>query len=264
MSEYYAVQRSGKHLSHYGVSGMKWGVKKAIERGNSRALGRQYKKAAKKLAKLNAKADVGVQKQKAAKYGKLGKSAAGLAVSGGLLMAGGTAAGKHFTNLAKKTFSAAKLNRSRYNEYESHLLGTHEKRFLSAHDKLLKSGASKEVRDKLGRDTINNYNKAADTAYELHKKSNQKLKDQFNRQAGIANSGFSAAKVGSGMAGIGLLTAGIAGSKALAAKRRTTAKGHAKAVAKRDAWKKEMNKAFAGTQYANGNPRHGNRRKRRS
>lgn len=28
MSEYYAVQRSGNHLSHYGVKGMRWGVRK--------------------------------------------------------------------------------------------------------------------------------------------------------------------------------------------------------------------------------------------
>lgn len=64
MSEYYAVQRSGEYLEHYGVKGMKWGVRKAVEKGNSRKLTRQYIKASKKLAKLQNKANVGYQKKR--------------------------------------------------------------------------------------------------------------------------------------------------------------------------------------------------------
>lgn len=58
MSEYYAVQRSTDHLAHYGVKGMKWGVRKAIEKGNSKALARHHKKAENKLSRLIRKADV--------------------------------------------------------------------------------------------------------------------------------------------------------------------------------------------------------------
>ena len=57
MSEYYAVVRSTDHLAHYGVKGMKWGVRKAIARGNQKALDRHFRKAAKKLAKLQ---DIGL------------------------------------------------------------------------------------------------------------------------------------------------------------------------------------------------------------
>ena len=64
MSEYYAVERSGDSLKHYGVKGMRWGVKKAIERGNSNKLARQYKKASKKLAKLENKANIDYQKKR--------------------------------------------------------------------------------------------------------------------------------------------------------------------------------------------------------
>ena len=54
MAEYYGVVRSNSpELSHYGIRGMKWGVRKAIERGDDKALSRQYRKAQRKLRKLN-------------------------------------------------------------------------------------------------------------------------------------------------------------------------------------------------------------------
>ena len=57
MKNYYAVERTGNSLSHYGVKGMKWGVQKAVQRGNSKALDRQYKKASKRMAKLDNRAN---------------------------------------------------------------------------------------------------------------------------------------------------------------------------------------------------------------
>ena len=63
MSEYYAVVRSNNELAHYGVQGMKWGVRKAVERGNSAKVNRLYRKAEKKLNKLNNKADVKMQER---------------------------------------------------------------------------------------------------------------------------------------------------------------------------------------------------------
>lgn len=84
MSEYYAVQRSTDHLAHYGVKGMKWGVRKAIATGNQRALDRHFRKAAKKLKKLQ---DIGLRSGKyAAKATAYGAAAAGA----GTLAVGGT------------------------------------------------------------------------------------------------------------------------------------------------------------------------------
>jgi hypothetical protein len=79
----YAIERSDEYLAHYGVRGMKWGVRKAIASGNAKRLGRQYAKAQKKLAKLEkraAKADK--YKKRAIAYG------AGAAAAGGLAAAG--------------------------------------------------------------------------------------------------------------------------------------------------------------------------------
>ena len=79
----YAVDRSDEYLAHYGIRGMKWGVRKAIERGNSHALDRQYRKAQKKLAKLEKRANNG------SKYAKRAAAlGAGAAAAGGLAAAG--------------------------------------------------------------------------------------------------------------------------------------------------------------------------------
>lgn len=79
----YAVERNDEYLAHYGIRGMKWGVRKAIQRGNDRALSKQYAKAQKKLAKLE---------KRAAKSGKYARRAAlmgtGAAVAGGVAAAG--------------------------------------------------------------------------------------------------------------------------------------------------------------------------------
>lgn len=52
MAQYYAIERSSDYLAHYGVRGMKWGVRKALDRigGNFRR-SKQYMDAHKKLQK---------------------------------------------------------------------------------------------------------------------------------------------------------------------------------------------------------------------
>lgn len=75
MSEYYAIIRSNSELQHYGVRGMKWGVRRAIDTGNQKKLDKHFQKAAKKLAKLQ---DIGLNPKKyAAKATAYGAAAAG-------------------------------------------------------------------------------------------------------------------------------------------------------------------------------------------
>ena len=82
MSEYYAVERTGDSIAHYGVRGMKWGVRKAIQSGNAKALGRQFRKAEKKLAKLEKRGASG--KKYAKRAAKLGAAGAALGAAGAL------------------------------------------------------------------------------------------------------------------------------------------------------------------------------------
>ena len=96
-NEYYAVIRSTDHLEHYGVKGMKWGVRKAIATGNSKALDRHFRKAAKKLAKLT---DLGLNSKKyAAKAAAYGAAAAGT----GTIAVKGTDAFKSLKGWGKKS-----------------------------------------------------------------------------------------------------------------------------------------------------------------
>ena len=63
MATYYGVERSSEYLEHYGIRGMKWGVRRALERGDRNALRKHYQKAALKLGKLSLNANRGVQQR---------------------------------------------------------------------------------------------------------------------------------------------------------------------------------------------------------
>lgn len=59
MNEYYGIASTptDDFLAHYGIKGMRWGVRKAIANGNERRLNRHYLRAAKKLERLTARTD---------------------------------------------------------------------------------------------------------------------------------------------------------------------------------------------------------------
>lgn len=206
MAQYYAVERSSEYLAHYGVRGMKWGVRKAIERGNSKALARHYRKALNKLGKLDKKADINKQASIAKKYGKvakigLGVGASGLGISGISHLRQGSIA-RSFDSTTGNMWRALHPNKN-WGYYN-------QENFVA--------------------------NNSA--AKELHKK-------YFNQHWNLENNKSISAAIG--VAGTGVGT--IAGVRALAAKRHTTPGGHAKAVAERNEFQREMNKAFAGTKY---------------
>lgn len=186
MAEYYGVTRTPEYLMHYGVKGMRWGVRRAKEKANAKRLERHYEKAKRHLRKLKDRTDINKQK---AEY-KDRMSIAGASSLAGAGLIGGSLG---LRALARKNNSRA---------------------IMAGNIGLLPFVYDTETGPK------------------------------FAVPAGAALSAY------------GMYNTG----KAVAAINRTTPKGHKKAVNKYNNFKKEMSKAFAGTQYAS-KPRHKTKRK---
>lgn len=158
---------------------------------------------------MNRNADIGAQKAQQIKYAKR----AGIGLGVNMLGTGGVLGAK---------------------VYKNKLYGN----FLKAHDAFYKNQDRRvQIKAKhpeftplvnLERDTLaTHYQKAADN---LLTKGN--TANKIKKAAAVVN--FAGAAYG-----------GYAGARSLAAKYRQTPEGHAKAVAKRDEFKREMGKAFA-------------------
>lgn len=238
MSEYYAINQNENCLRHYGIKGMRWGVRKAIESGNQQKLNRQFQKAQKKLYKLNMRADADFQKQVAKKHGKR----AGVALGVGLSGVGGILAANHANKLATAVVDTNGPNLPRQRK----------KKVVSGTMHVGKTGNG------LGTGAVGVYGAAQQAAKEqgfdfIHPVLNQQSHNVHMAEIAKANTPTSKSKVLRDLSTIvaagGLGTAAYQTGKAIAAKRRSTAKGHAKAVAKRDEWIREMSRTFAGTKY---------------
>ena len=267
MSEYYGVNPSSDFFAHYGVKGMKWGVRKALEKGGSsgaRALARQYKKASKKLRKLEKHGANGKKYAKrAAALGVGAAAAGGLAAVGtkGVSSAIG-AAGKAFSTGAAGAGSLISRAGGAMTRHgirgggKVQAVGT----AISGLSKHNASGIAGSVQTwgeghSIGNKIFGTY--AKDIRYQMAHPDASVRFDQVNsgvkkltgtsinqaavKAKNISNSGY--ARIGA--AGIG---AGLAAGAGYNAYRAATAKRSAKKAAN---FKKEMKSVFAGTQYAN-------------
>lgn len=263
-NEYYGAPTTANDdfLAHYGVKGMKWGVRKAVQSGSARRLDRQYRKAAKKLAKLEKRASSG--KKYAKRAAKLG---VGAAAAGGLAALGTTGVGRIVggvgTGMQEAGYGASRLAGKYIKNGKVRGAITAAGRAVGGAGTAVKgaqvginkwghgtnvgelaskgvdkaTGYAKSVTDRIGRGsgTVSKYGTALSDAAKGHS-------NNFYARAAAA--------------GIG---AGLAAGAGYNAYRAATTKRAAKKAAQ---FRSEMNKAFAGTKYANGAPRQGKKRRK--
>lgn len=278
----YAVERSPEYLAHYGIRGMKWGVRKAIASGNSARLGRQYAKAQKKLAKLEKRA--GKTKKYARRAALMGTGAAaagGLAALGtkgtvnvmGGITRGTRSAGNALMNASrglhgtkvgkimnKAGLAMVKTSRAGGGMHDTMAKGAKALNTFGNSNSIGKalSSAGNNARNAIQKVNIG-YGKV-NGAQAIRKLDNALVKSgrvnsqgYINKLSGVSNNTI--ARIGAGVVG-----AGLAAGAAKNAYRAATAKKKA------EKFRSEMNKAFAGTKYANGGggqPRQGTKRRRR-
>lgn len=279
----YAIERNENYLAHYGIRGMKWGVRKAIASGNSARLSKQYAKAQKKLAKLD---------KRAAKAGKYAKRAA---VMGAGAAAAGTVAGMGVSRVAEgairlgskatkgvasgMTAAGTALQGSKHGKLRS--LGTKMKNVAPsvtrASNGLLvdsmtvghnlkrwenSTGGSKKIGKALenfGDNTLKGARSAASKSSVDVIRNNAGKIGTTSKKAGntLGKSGVTngtLARIGAGAIG-----AGLAIGAAKNAYRAATAKKKA------DKFRSAMNESFKGTKYENagGKPRYAKKKNRR-
>ena len=271
-NEYYGAPSTPNEnfLAHYGIKGMKWGVRKAIDRGNDRALSRQYRKAEKKLAKLEKRAASGKKYAKrAALMGAGAAAAGGVAATGtrgisaamrGVGSAGGTVA----RGLGAGALSAANLAQRMGIRGAGKLRAASKALYTAGNKTQVGVGRAANAVDAWGRskdigNTVNTLGrgKAMSSAVDALGRGKvnvpaQGIDSVRNKLGGMSNSGYTR------LAGAAL-GAGLAAGAGYNAYRAATTKRAAKKAAQ---FRAEMNKAFAGTKYANGRPAGSKKRRR--
>ena len=255
----YAVQRDDEYLAHYGIRGMKWGVRKARESGNAKKLGRQYAKAQKKLAKLEKRAVSG--KKYAKRAAALG---AGAAAAGGLAVAGTGGGG---TGLAKMGNASRQVLRKTGNAVTRLSGGKY------AHvGNVLKTAGNKSNAGLIGAGNAVKAWGQSNSIGQAGKVAGRKLQNavpgnvtaKLTGGKGIVSTTDKLGKVSNNTIarlGAAAVSAGLAGAAGYNAYRAATTKRAAKKAAQ---FRSEMNKAFAGTKYASSSSNKSHNKKRRN
>ena len=266
-NEYFGVATTptSDYLAHYGIKGMKWGVRKARESGNMKALGRQYRKAEKKLAKLERQAASGKKYAKrAALMGAGAAAAGGVAATGtrgiaAVTKGAGRVAGDITSGAGNLALRASNVMRKAGIRGSSKVAAAGTSMYRAGRSvRGATAGASRavdtwgkgnSVGNKVGR-AVGNVKAPSIVNQTLAKTTGTNIAGYGEKLKRVSNSGYTRL-AGAGMA------AGLGAGAAYNAYRAATTKRAARKAAE---FRKEMNKQFAGTQYASGGTRKRRRR----
>jgi len=232
MSEYYAVVRSTDHLAHYGVKGMKWGVRKALARGDEKALDRHFRRAVRKLARLQ---DKGLNSRKyAAKAAGYGAAAAGVGALLGTLP--GALRGKRNTSVPTSSNISGIAG----------LYGKSVKPYRPLTDAALKKAEEVNKNRQLMANNLRvmSSNLKGQNSPLRSKSGSNRIASSINGKI-IANRNANVLK----KVGKGAAIAGIAGLGALSARNAYIAANGAKYRKQAVDFKRAMDETFAGTKY---------------
>ena len=217
INEYYgnASTPNDSFLMHYGIKGMKWGVIRKKLSDVKYGARRKYAEA--KMKRLERNADLGIQQKRLNRNLKI--AGAGLGTS--MASLGAHSLQRVLSNNGKIINNTTKINPVTEKVLKEKTLRENRLKGKILKEKTLKEDIIperylSEVPDKVG----SNFNNKMHT--------------------GISNS----KKISYGIAGAGLGIAGVAAGRAALAAYRSSKRGHAKAVAKRDAYRKEMNQHY--------------------
>lgn len=223
------LEYNDNYLAHYGTKGQKWGIRKYqnpdgslteegkirynANDGGNKKFDRKFNKDIKRLQKLDDKANVKLQQQRAEKYAARAKTTGKATLQIGLAGLATVFGGIKYNQLADD------MRRTNY-EIASFLYPNHAGRPASTPE-----GAALYLSEKAGNRGYNKWSKSTD----------------FTAAAALTSA--------AGMLGAGGATAYNL-AKSRAAKKRTTAEGHAKAVAKRNEEYNRMQKTYGNTSYS--------------
>ena len=256
----------GEHLSHHGIKGQKWGVRRfqnpdgtltaegrkhygAVD-GGSKRMARQFNRQMRKLNRLQRYADTNQQRANIEKYDnrakkaiKVGNTAAGVA-AGTLLGSRGLGAlsDKFDSGITNATLKAMTARRKEYGSYDD------SNDFMT--DIYKHGGMSKST-----------YQKQSDSLWDTHQSNLRKIDDTEHkerltsaRNRDIADIARNVTRgIGYAAAGTAAVSYGVAAYSKIQskmAKTRLSEVGHAKAVANARAQVQKMEKMFANTPYS--------------
>ena len=233
------LEYNDNYLAHYGTKGQKWGIRKYqnpdgslteegkirynADNGGNKKFDRKFNKDVKRLQKLDDKANVKLQQQRAEKYAARAKTAGKVALGSGLSALGLLLGSNTFDNVLRTQASEARINADLLDGLAKYS-GDGGRKFIKENHGLSLTWESKLAKWRV--EDINRFRKNVGDA------------------AGYAFLGTGATALGSGA------VAGASLAKALAAKKRTTAEGHAKAIAKRNEEYNRMQKTYGNTSYS--------------